>query len=189
MGKILIVSSVEKSKDILINIIKDCGEYEVIATKSCEECRQIVRYSYFDLIIINSPLYDEVGNRLSIFLNETTNSSIIFICKESMNKSITNHMQGKGIFIVEKPLNRTILRNTINLSLIYRQKLLGILDENNKLKEKIREIKLIDRAKCTLMEYLRMSEVEAHKYIEKQAMDMRIKKVDVAKNILKIYEF
>ena len=70
MGKILIVSSVEKSKDILINIIKDCGEYEVIATKSCEECRQIVRYSYFDLIIINSPLYDEVGNRLSLFLNE-----------------------------------------------------------------------------------------------------------------------
>ena len=59
----------------------------------------------------------------------------------------------------------------------------------NKLKEKINDIRLIDRAKLTLIQYLKMSEEESHKYIEKQAMDLRITKVDVAKNILKIYEY
>ena len=60
--------------------------------------------------------------------------------------------------------------------------------KNKKLKKTISDIKLIDRAKITLVEYLNMSEDESHKYIEKQAMDLRITKVEVAKNILKIYE-
>ena len=63
------------------------------------------------------------------------------------------------------------------------------MEENKKLKNKIRDIKLIDRAKLTLIQYLNMSEEESHRYIEKQAMDRRITKVEVAKNILKIYEF
>ena len=63
-----------------------------------------------------------------------------------------------------------------------------IINENKKLKKTISDIKLIDRAKITLVEYLNMSEDESHKYIEKQAMDLRITKVEVAKSILKIYE-
>ena len=37
------------------------------------------------------------------------------------------------------------------------------------------------------VQYLRMSEQQAHRYIEKQAMDMRTSKKDVAENILKTY--
>ena len=65
---------------------------------------------------------------------------------------------------------------------------MNLIKEKEKLKSRISEIKLVDRAKCTLIEYLRMSEEQAHHYIEKQAMDFRLTKVEVAKNILKIYE-
>ncbi|WP_334294967.1 ANTAR domain-containing protein [Terrisporobacter hibernicus] len=40
-----------------------------------------------------------------------------------------------------------------------------------------------------MIQYLKMSEEQSHKYIEKQAMDLRITKVEVAKNILKTYEY
>ena len=60
--------------------------------------------------------------------------------------------------------------------------------ENSKLKQKIEDIRIIDRAKCILISYLGMSEQEAHRYIEKKAMDMRITKRAVAEGILKIYE-
>ena len=36
-------------------------------------------------------------------------------------------------------------------------------------------------------EYLRMSEQQAHRYIEKQAMDMRASKKSIAERILKMY--
>lgn len=50
------------------------------------------------------------------------------------------------------------------------------------------EARLIERAKEVLMEYLKMTEAQAHRYIEKQAMDMRITRREVAESILKTYE-
>ena len=50
------------------------------------------------------------------------------------------------------------------------------------------EIKLVNRAKSCLMQYLKFSEPQAHRYIEKQAMDTRRTRKDVAKHILSIYE-
>ncbi len=47
---------------------------------------------------------------------------------------------------------------------------------------------LIKRAKSVLMEYLGFTEPQAHRYIEKHAMDMRVTKIEIARNILKIYE-
>lgn len=47
---------------------------------------------------------------------------------------------------------------------------------------------LIARAKRALMLYLNMSEPTAHRYIEKRAMDMRVTKKEIARNILKTYE-
>ena len=47
---------------------------------------------------------------------------------------------------------------------------------------------MIDRAKCILIQYLNMTEAEAHRYIEKQAMDMRSTKRVIAEGILRTYE-
>lgn len=77
----------------------------------------------------------------------------------------------------------------INSYIIHRRRFNTIINENEKVKKRINDVKLIDRAKLTLIQYLKMSEEESHKYIEKQAMDLRITKVEVAKNILKIYEY
>ena len=61
-------------------------------------------------------------------------------------------------------------------------------NENFKLQRKIEEIRLIDRAKCILIQYLQMTEPQAHKYIEKQAMNLRQSRVQMAESILKTYE-
>ena len=50
------------------------------------------------------------------------------------------------------------------------------------------EQQLIIRAKCTLIQYLKLTEPQAHKYIEKQSMDLRKTKLEIAQRILKTYE-
>jgi len=50
------------------------------------------------------------------------------------------------------------------------------------------QAEIVARAKNTLMVYLKLTEPQAHRYIEKHAMDMRVKKIEIAKGILKIYE-
>jgi len=60
--------------------------------------------------------------------------------------------------------------------------------ENRVLKQKIEDIRIIDRAKCILISRLNLSEEQAHRAIEKQAMDMRASKRVIAEDILKTYE-
>ena len=49
-------------------------------------------------------------------------------------------------------------------------------------------MRLINRAKCTLIEYLKFTEPQAHRYIEKQAMNNRQTRREVAEKILKTYK-
>ncbi len=46
----------------------------------------------------------------------------------------------------------------------------------------------MNRAKWLLIECLSMAEPDAHRYIEKQAMDLRITKREAAENIIKTYQ-
>ena len=46
----------------------------------------------------------------------------------------------------------------------------------------------MDRAKCVLIQYLGMTEEQAHRQIEKQAMDTRQTKAAIARAILATYE-
>lgn len=60
--------------------------------------------------------------------------------------------------------------------------------ENKDLAAKIDGIRLVNRAKWALIEHLGMTEDQAHRYIEKQAMDARVSKKEVAEGIIRTYE-
>ena len=53
--------------------------------------------------------------------------------------------------------------------------------------EKMEEIRLVNRAKWLLISELKMDEPQAHRYIEKQAMDRCISKREVAAEIIRVY--
>ena len=55
------------------------------------------------------------------------------------------------------------------------------------IEEKMEEIRLINRAKWLLISELKMDEPEAHRYIEKQAMDRCVSRREVAVEIIKTY--
>ena len=87
-----------------------------------------------------------------------------------------------------RPLGKKSLRSALRFALIARDRLAHIRADNAQLRGELQETRLVDRAKCILIQYLNMSETQAHRYIEKQAMDMRISRLNVAENILKTYE-
>lgn len=60
--------------------------------------------------------------------------------------------------------------------------------KNSELQKKIEDISIVSRAKFVLMKTLGMTENEAHKYIEKNAMEMRISKCEIAKRLLATYD-
>ena len=61
-------------------------------------------------------------------------------------------------------------------------------EKTKSLKEKMADIRIVNRAKWLLMEKLNLKETDAHYYIEKQAMNLRIPRREVAQNIIRTYE-
>ena len=69
-----------------------------------------------------------------------------------------------------------------------RNRILLYKTENEKLQKKYEELKIVDRAKCLLIEHMRITEEEAHRVLEKEAMNMRISRVRVARQVLDRFE-
>ena len=184
MSCALIVSTSEKGKSFFADLIKTVGISNIVTVGNGSEARRILNRTEFDLVVINAPLSDEFGHELSISISKNYNAGVLLVVKNDISSKVEDY----GVFVIEKPLNRQFVYKSIKYICISRKKYLGLQSENERLKVKISEIRLIDRAKCILIEYLNMSEPQAHRYIEKQAMDLRVTKKEIAENILKTYE-
>ena len=115
-------------------------------------------------------------------------SQVILLVKSEYFDEISAHVEEDGVLTVAKPVNRSVFWSALKLAKSADARMRAVRNENNKLKQKIEDIRIIDRAKCILITYLNVSEKEAHRYIEKQAMDMRTTKRAVAEGILRTYE-
>ena len=56
------------------------------------------------------------------------------------------------------------------------------------LQQKVADIHTVNHAKWLLIQHDNMTENEAHRFIEKQAMDMRLSRREVAESIIRTYD-
>lgn len=96
-------------------------------------------------------------------------------------------VNGTGVFVIRKPLKKADFLNSFHVAHLTSERSRILYDENVRLKRKIRELQTIDRAKVLLVEYLKLSEDQAHKYIEQQAMELRTTRGEVAQSIISTY--
>ena len=184
----LIVSYSEKSADFFIEMVKSISCDIVVSVKTCGEARRLLLEKDFDLCIINAPLQDETGENLSKQIATSGICQVILCVKSEYFEEISAIVEEYGVITVSKPLAKQLFWSALKLAKATLGKMKALQDENSKLMKKIEEIRIVDRAKSILMSYYGMSEPEAHKYIEKHAMDTRSTKRTVAEGILKTYE-
>ena len=142
----------------------------------------------FDLVIINAPLRDESGESMARHIADKGLSQVILVVKSEYFDAVSAVTEENGVLTIAKPINRAVFWSVLKLARSAQNRLSRMREENSKLKQKIEDIRIIDRAKCILISYLNLSEQEAHRHIEKQAMDMRLTKREIAEGILKTYE-
>lgn len=167
--------------------IEGCGITAVAA--SCSEARRLVKNDTEpEVVIINTPLPDEFGQELAEMIAETTSAGIILICGGDISDDIADRVSDSGINVLARPVSREELQRTIRLLLASRVRMAGVKKESSDIMNRIEEMRTINRAKTTLMKYLKFTEPQAHKYIEKQAMNNRQTRLEVAVRILAQYE-
>ncbi|WP_069999963.1 ANTAR domain-containing response regulator [Cellulosilyticum sp. I15G10I2] len=188
MEKILIVSTQKQSSDALYDIIKPLVLSGYDYASSASEARRKFDYAEYDLTIINAPLTDEFGSELALDIAEKSLSAILILVKSDLLEQVQEKVAVTGAFVVGKPINKHVLLQSIPFVLNSKQIIATLREQNKALKKKMDDVKVIERAKYCLSKYLGFDEKQAHRYIQKQAMDLRVSPRTVADNILKTYE-
>jgi response regulator NasT len=180
----LIVSYSEKSIGFFTEMLNAVSCNLVMSVKTCGEARRLLVERGFDLCIINAPLLDESGEALSKYIASKGNGQVIIVVKNEYYEDISGIVEDYGVITVAKPLNRALFWSALKMAKAAQSRLRMMQDENAKLMKKIEDIRIVDRAKCVLIAGLNMDEEKAHRYLEKQAMDLRLTKREVAERIL-----
>ena len=102
-------------------------------------------------------------------------------------EEITEKVEDYGVITVAKPISRQMFWSALKLARVTQRRLTMARRENAKQQKKIEDLKLVSRAKLVLISYAGMSEEEAHKYVERQAMEERKTRRAVAEEILREY--
>ena len=185
---VLIVSGTEKGTEFVKELLPKSEFYPVAAAGSAGEAKRILVQNSFDIVIVNTPLPDEFGTDFAVELSEDTYTGILLLVKSELFEQIVYTAEPYGILTVAKPVSRQYLYQTVKLSAATRRRLRRLERKNETLREKMEEIRIVNRAKWTLIRRLGMEEEQAHRYIEKLAMDTRATRREVAEDILRTYE-
>ena len=188
MENVLIVSCLEKGTEFFFELLRSMGFQQITIVKSGGEARRTLLEKYFDLVLVNAPLKDESGESLSRYIACKEAAQVILVVKSEYFDAVSALCEDDGVLTISKPVNKAVFWSALSLVKAAHKRLKRAHSENAKLKQKIEDIRVIDRAKCVLISYMNLDEQKAHRFIEKQAMDMRTTKREIAEDILKTYD-
>ncbi len=161
---------------------------DIAVIKSCGEARRTLSGRDYDLVVINAPLRDESGESLSRHIAAKGASQVILLVNSAVYEAVSAVCEEDGVLTISKPVNRAILWSALKMASAAHSRLVRLQAENSRLRQKIEDIRVVDRAKYLLIANMNMSEEDAHRRIEKQAMDSRLPRRAVAEKIISAYE-
>ena len=158
--------------------------FELTTTSDFNEARRLATERSFNIIIADSG--DGYDTDFAINLADSYSTILLLVPNEHFDE-ISYRVEAYGILTITKPFEPFYLYNMMKIAIAVQYKVQVISSQTTKLKVKMEEIKQVNRAKMLLMQNMNMSEQEAHRYIEKEAMDRCIKKTAVAEQVISTY--
>lgn len=182
--KMLVVSAQPKFNDQLKQIFSQRTEFTHTFEGSASTAKRTLLERDYDIIIINSPLPDENGIRLAVDNSAKEKSTVLMLVPNEYYGEVFERVCPHGIFVIPKPMSAQMMRQALDWLESASARLGSIGEKTESLENKMNEIKLVNRAKWILISVHGYSEEQAHRRIEKSAMDRGVKKSVIAEEII-----
>ncbi len=184
---VLIASSSDKFTDAITGMLPEGRYRPVKIAGSVSEARRELLERAYDVVIINAPLPDEFGNRFAVDLCRTGGAGVMLFVKSEHFEEISGKLGDYGVMVLARPTSPSLVAQSLALVCATRERMKRVEQKAQTMEEKMEEIRLVNRAKWILIDQLKMSEPDAHRYIEKTAMDRCVTKRAVAQSIIRTY--
>ncbi|MCR5755168.1 MAG: ANTAR domain-containing protein [Acetatifactor sp.] len=184
---ILIVSSADNFTSALTELLSEAKYSPIHIVKNVSHAKRALAEKSYDFVIINSPLPDDAGIRLAIDVSSESRTAVLLFAKTDIYAEIHSKTADYGVFTLSKPTSRVILLHALDWLESARERLRLFEKKTTSIEDKMTEIRIVNKAKWLLISELNMSEPDAHRYIEKTAMDRSLSKKAVAEEIIRTY--
>lgn len=184
----LVACSVPKVSDVLKKELPHLGAEPLTMVGNAATARSLLVENTYDVVIIVSPMTDEFGLRFAKEIRAAYDTEILLIVPAEKYEEIFGAVMESGIICVPRPMSAQMLEHSVRTLCTMRERIRGMQKKQVSLEDKMQEIRLVNHAKWLLIERLSISEAEAQRLIEKQAMNLRISKKQLAQDIIKQYE-
>lgn len=159
----------------------------VVKVSTVAEAQRAAAERSFDFVIINAPLKDDIGVRFAIDCSTSHNSLVLFLISNEIHGDVYAKVAEHGVFTLPKPMSKQTMDNALRWLLTAKRKLSGAEKKTTKIEDKMEEIRLVNKAKWLLISNEGLLEPEAHRFLEKEAMNRCITKKEVAQEIIDKY--
>lgn len=181
---VLLVSASKKLNRALFPLLS-LGEYEPVVTAgSVGEAKRLLLEQEFDLVLINSPLPDAPGIELAEDVCAQTECAVLLLTGKEFFEELHWRVVTSGVITLSKPTSGAMFSQTLRVLCATRERFRRRQEHQATVEEKIRELRIINRAKWLLIEQRHITEPEAHHVIEQLAMERRITRLSAAELLL-----
>ena len=182
----VIVSAAPDIAELAEQTVRGLGSgYTAVIQGGAEARRLILGETPPDIVIVNTPLADEFGQELAESAAEETGAVTLLLCLGDIADDLADRLSESGVIVLSKPVNRDQLGEAIRLAMDGNP--FSEEKESTEVLRRIADIRLINRAKSVLMKNLHFTEPQAHRHLEKQAMNNRCTRRQAAEQIIKTY--
>lgn len=186
--RVLVADSGDKIYDYISQSLPRSDYDPIVRAGDAGEARRMLLNAPVDIVIINTPLKDDFGTELALDLADGS-AGVLLLVKNELYDQICYKVEDSGVLTLGKPTSRQGFYSAVKLLTAMTARLSKLEKANHTLQEKMADIRVVNRAKWLLIEHHHMKEQDAHYFIEKQAMDTRLSRREVAENIIRSYDF
>lgn len=187
----LITATDRKSAAKAIAAASHADGNDVVLALDCRHATESIAERSFSLCIVVCDGLGMQGVRLVKTLAARGDGAVIAVLPLSApaeEAKALEELRDEGVLLVPATATQAELRLAVSAAIAANRRIEKLLRERQSLLKKIDDIRIVDRAKLILMQNMGYTEAQAHKQIEKRAMNERLSRAEVAMNILKTYE-
>ena len=184
---ILIVAATDSFTSAFADLLPEARYSLVLTVTSINVAKRVLAEKTYDFVIINAPLPDDDGTRFAIDTCTTKQSAVLLMVRNDIHDDIHDKVAEYGVFTLPKPISKVTITHALNWLESARERLRQFEKKTISIEDKMAEIRLVNKAKWLLISELHMSETDAHRYVEKQAMDRCVSRRCIAEEIIKTY--
>ena len=181
---VLTVSAQPKFNDSLKALVTERPYYDMDFEESVSSAKRRLLDRSYDIVIVNAPLPDDDGVRLAIDCSAGSSCAVLLLLRSEYYTNIFEQVVRYGVYTLPKPSPKQLFLQAFDWLESTRERLMRLEKKSVSLEDKMQEIRLVNRAKWQLISSEGLSEEEAHRFIEKRAMDRCVSKKAIAEEII-----